>query len=364
MDPIALLTKIANGEIKANEVMNTGNTGYGAEFIPSQVYVSGIKDLMPKFGRLLPLLPGYHGENIPKGYTAAVIGLSIGDVMFQGKGQWTTGTASQTEDDHGQSKVPTMSVTLNPVPFICEVDISDEQLKLNAANTEQFVKDRIAMGMAFTIDSAIINGDSETGATGNVNSDDQAPATTFAATGGAKDHRLMIDHGIRECAINGSYTKDFATLADTDYSDLIGVLGRYATNPDDLLFIQNITTTMKMKTLDAFKLAANSADKATIQSGLVPTPFGVNVLSHHLVPNTEADGKMSKTASNNVKGQTLLIYKPAVQYCYGQSFLMETVRVAGYGWRIVCTFDFGFTIIDAGAGLTEPTVAAGIDITL
>lgn len=362
MDVIAMLKKMAGVETKANEVMHPGNTGYGAEFVPSAVFSKEIVDLMPKFSNLLPLLPGNHGYGLPKVYVTPVKAMSIGDIIFQGKGDWTTGKAYETEGN--QSRVKTANVTLTQVPFICEVNISDDQLKYNAVDTESYVKGEIARGMALTVDSVIINGDSETGATGNVNSDDQAPATTFAATGAAKDHRLMIDHGIRERAINGSYTKDFATLADTDYSDLLTVIGRYATNPGDCLFIQPIQVTNKMKQLDAFKLYINSADRATIQSGIVPTPFGVDILSHHLVPLTEADGKVSATPGNNTKGQTLLLYKPAVQYGFGQDYKLEVERVAGYGYRLVATFDFAFYIVDAEASLTEPTVAAGIDITL
>ncbi|NCB26295.1 MAG: phage major capsid protein [Bacteroidia bacterium] len=364
MDVISMLKKMAGVEVKTNEVMNTGNTGYGAEFVPSEVFVKEVIDLMPKYSNLLSLLPGNHGTGLPKKYTAAAKGLSIGDTMFQGKGQWTTGTGSQTEDDHGQSRVSTKQVSLEQVSFICEVDISDEQLRYNAANTEEYVKSEIARGMALTVDGLIINGDAETGATGNVNSDDQAPATTYAANGGAKYYALMIDHGIRERAINGSYTKDFGTLADTDYMDLLGVLGRYATIPGECLFIQPIQVTNKMKTLDAFKLIANSGDRATIQSGIVPTPYGTDVLTHHLVPLTEADGKVSKTAGSNTKGQTLALYKPAVQYGFGQDFKLEVVRVAGYGYRLVATFDFAFTIVDSEASLANPTVAAGINITL
>ena len=353
-----------NLETKANENMHPTNSGYGAEFIPSQVMANELFDLVPSFAKLLPLLPGNHGNSLPKTYAAPVIGLSVGDTLFQGKSEWTTGDPSATENDHGISKVKTQNVTLVQVPFICEVRISDAQLRYNAVNTEQYVKSEIAKGMAWTVDSVIINGDNETGATGNVNSDDQAPATTFAASGGALDHRLVIDGGIRERAINGGYTKDFGTLADTDYMDLATVLGRYATNVEDLLIIQSIHVTNKAKALDAFKYWTNSADKAGIQKGVTPSPFGMDILTHHLVPKTEADGKVSATGSNNTKGQSLLLYKPAVQYGFGQEMTFETVRVPGYGWRIVCTFEFAFKLVDAADSLSEPTVAAGINITV
>lgn len=353
-----------NLESKANEVMNSGNSGYGAEFIPSQIMSNELKELVPNLSKLLPLLPGNHGNNLPLNYTAPVRALSVGDTLFQGKGQWTTGYPYQTQDDHGISRVPTKNVTLTQVPFICEVQVSDEQMLYDAVDTEQYIKNEIAKGMAWTVDSVIINGDSEAGATGNVNSDDQAPATTYASQGGAKYHATMIDGGIRERAINGSYTKDFGTLADTDYSDLMTVVGRYATNVEDLLFIQSIHVTNKMKALDAFKLWTNSGDRAGIQKGITPTPFGVDLLTHHFVPKTEADGKVSATAGNNTKGQTLLLYKPAVQYGFGQGMTFEVSRVPGYGWRIIATFQFSFKLVDAADSLTEPTVAAGINITV
>ena len=369
MDLMKLLASAGVGkavevEKKANEVMHTGNTGYGAEFIPDEVFASEIYDLVPQRARLLPLLPGFHGNKLPKTYTAPVVGLSVDDLLFQGKGEWTTGTASQTEDDHSQSKVETMNVTLAQVPFICEVNISESQLKYNAVNTEEYVKRRLADAMAYTVDFVIINGDSEAGATGNVNSDDQAPATTFAAQGGAKYAPTMIDHGIRELGINNSYTVNVGTLAADDYAALLGVLGEYGERPEDCLFIQPVFVTAKMRTLDEFELMTNSGDRATIQKGIIPTPYGVDVLQHRAVKLTEADGKRSATGSNNTKGQILAIYKPAIQYGFGQDFQLEVVRVPGYGWRLVATFDFAFTIVDGGASLDNPSVAVGINVTV
>ena len=367
MDLVTLLQKAGVGkavETKANEVMHTGNTGYGAEFIPDEVFASQIFDLVPQRARLLPLLPGNHGRNLPKVYTAPVIGLSVDDLVFQGKAEWSTGYGYQTEDDHGISRAETLSVTLTQVPFICEVNISDAQLKYNAVNTEEYVKTRLAEGMAFTVDSVIINGDSEAGATGNINSDDQAPATTFAAQGGAKYHATMIDHGIRESAINNSYTVDVGTLAADDYSALIGVLGEYAERPEDLLFIQSVHVTAKTRTLDEFEGADKYGSADLIARGMLPTPYGVNILQHRAVKKTEADGKLSATGGNNTKGQILCIYKPAIQYGFGQDFFLEVVRVPGYGWRLVATFDFAFSIVDAGASLSNPTVAAGINVTV
>lgn len=362
MDILKLLKKAGIvAETKANEVMHSGNTGYGAEFVPTQTFVKGIIDILPEYSTLISLLPGNHGSNLPKVLTKAARGLTMGDTLFKGRTEWTTGRSSDAEAKHSQSKVKTPTVTLTQKGFICEIDITDDDLRYSAEDLEDFLKKELARGMALTVDGVIINGDTTTAGTGNVNSDDQAPATTY----GADHYSLQIDGGIRKKAIAGAYTKDFGTLADTDYSDLLGLMGRYATNPKDCLFIQPIQVTNKAKSLDNFKLITNSGDKASLQSGLTPTPYGVDILNHHLVPLTEADGKLSgATPANNVKGQTIGLYKPAVQYGFGKDFTLETVRVPGYGYRLVATFDFAFSILESAASQTETPVAAGINITL
>lgn len=355
-DIVEVLKKLGMPETKANEVMHSTNTGAGAEFIPSEVFASEIFSLVPKESRLLPLLPGSHGTKLPKTYTAPVIGLSIGDLEFEGKGEWTTGTSMETENDHSQKKATTKSVTLNQAGFICEVDISDEQLLYNAVNTETYVKERIRKGMAYTVDAAIINGDSEAGATGNVNLDDAAPS--------ALKYYMRIDGGIRERAINSGYTVNAGTLAAADFVDVLSLLGRYATNPEDCLFITQNQTKMKVLTLDEFETVDKRGKDASIVKGMIETPYGVDMLVHHAVSLTEADGKVSTTAGNNTLGQLLAVYKPAIQYGFGQDLKLEVVRVPGYGYRVVATFQFAFTIVDSEASLTNPTVAAGINITV
>lgn len=343
-------------ETKANEVMHTGNSAAGAEFIPLEEFKQGIIDIVPQRSTFLQLLPGNHGSNLPKKYTSAVLGLSAGDLLFEKKAEWTTGTAGQTEDDHSQQKVATKQVSIEQASFIAEVDISDNQLRYNAANTEEYVKQALAAGMAFTVESVIINGDSETGATGNVNLDDAAP--------NAKKYYLALDHGVRERAINGSYTRNVGTLALDDYAALQAIHGQYATNPDDLLFVQSIHVTQKTKLISELLTKDKAGENATVIKGLMPTVLGTSILTHRAVPKTEADGKVSTTAGNNTLGQIVSVYKPAVQYGFGQDFTLEVVRVPGYGWRLVATFDFGFMIIDSEASLTDPTVAAGINVTI
>jgi hypothetical protein len=44
-------------EQKANEVMHTGNSGFGAELIPTNVVLDPALDLLPKYSSLINMLP-------------------------------------------------------------------------------------------------------------------------------------------------------------------------------------------------------------------------------------------------------------------------------------------------------------------
>lgn len=61
---------------------------------------------------------------------------------------------------------------------------------------------------------------------------------------------------------------------------------------------------------------------------------------------TTATGVISATASDNVKGSFAVLWKPAVQYGYGQPMEIEITKVAGRGYVLTATAEFGFTIVN------------------
>ena len=53
-------------ETKANEIMHTGNTGYGAELIPGAIQTTEFIDLVPQYSSFIGALRGNHGKNMNK----------------------------------------------------------------------------------------------------------------------------------------------------------------------------------------------------------------------------------------------------------------------------------------------------------
>jgi HK97 family phage major capsid protein len=95
--------------------------------------------------------------------------------MFGGNTEWTTGQGGFiTPANHGPA---TDEIVINQGQFITTVSISKRELNYAPENLEALIRERINRAAARTIDAVIINGDAETGATGNVNLVDAAPTT-------------------------------------------------------------------------------------------------------------------------------------------------------------------------------------------
>ena len=350
---------LENYATNANEVEHTTSIGYGKELIPVNVLSEKVIDVTVSYSKLLQMLPGNHGTNLNLTEKVRTVG-NLG--YMEGNSEWTTAAGAIAQ---GTNLQPTGEVTIPQVPLILTVDVSRRELNYSVVDLEALIIEKIGKAAAKTLESMIINGDAEAGATGNVNSDDQLPATTFASSGGAADHRILIDHGIRELGINGSGTSSgLGTLAKADFATLENILGDYFANAEDCLWITNRKTYNKMTQLTDFSYANYRGGATTTSGNAVTSVDGADMVISQCVSLTEADGKMSKTASNNTLGQMLLIWKPAIQYGWGQPLELDMFKIPGKGVQIAATMEFGFVIVDTSAGETDSSVAVGYNITV
>lgn len=338
-------------ETKANEVMHTTNTWFWKELIPTNVLMDPMLDMVPNYSKLLPLLPWNHGNNMPISAKVPIIWEAD---LFQWNSEWTTW--AWTFITPANNWPHTWEITIVQWQYITTVSISKRELNYAPENLEAIIRERLNRAAARTIDAVIINWDSETWSTWNVNSDDWAPASWA--------YFLQNDHWIRELAINWNNTVDCWTL---DSSDFLAVKAKldpaYQANLNDLLFITDSTTYNKSLILDEVITVDKFWPEATIHSWVLAKVFGIDILVARDYPLTEADGKCSKTNSNNVKWWFACIYKPAIQYGFGQPLEIEIFKTPWKWVDLVATFEFGFAIANEVANLWK-TVAAWIDVTV
>ena len=339
-------------DTKANEVMHTTNTNFWKELIPTDVLMDPLLDLVPEYSKLLPLLPGNHGSNMPISAKVPVIWEAN---MFGGNTEWTTGQGwFITPANNGPA---TDEIVISQGQFITTVSISKRELNYAPENLEALIRERINRAAARTIDAVIINGDAETGATGNVNSVDAAPTTWI--------YYLQNDHWIRELAINNNQTVNVWSLTSGDFLDILSVLGEwYQSDLDNLLFLQPANVYNKSLLLSEVLTMEKFGPDATIRTGVLAKVFWIDIVTARDRPaKATATGTVSATVSNNTTGSFGLIYKPAVQYGFGQPLEIDVFKVPGKWVDLVATFEFWFGIANNCAWLGN-TVAMWVNVTL
>jgi len=323
-------------ERKADENLSVTND---ANWHDAYGVVNAIKDMTAKSGQLMALLgEGYEGDNLPVSYP---IPYNITDYFMLAKSEWE----DEARPVFNNTNMTASKSTLTQVEFIIQFGVTDKMVR---HSTDKQLFDKVvgigAKSALRTMEGLIINGDSETGATGNVNSDDQAPATTF---GTASYHSLQIDHGIRENAITNSKTDNTATFDSDLFMTALAKMGSQYQDVTKVIALAEPSTYAKILTDDSIKLATNTMTPTIDGNGKVYiAPFGIKTVSHSLVPKTEADGKVSSTGGNNTKGQVVFVYAPAVRWGFGQNVMTEVERCQGYGWEITITMEFSFVILD------------------
>lgn len=339
-------------ETKANEVMHTTNTGFGQELIPTNVMQDPLLDLVPEYSKLLPLLPWNHWNNLPISAKVPVIWEAN---IFGWNSEWTTGQGGYiTPANHGPA---TGEVTITQWQFIQTVSISKRELNYAPENLEALIRERLNRAAARTIDAVIINGDAESSSSGNVNLSDSTPASGT--------YYLQIDHWIRELAINNSQTVNVGSLTSGDFLDVLGKLWEgYQADLDNLLFMLPANVYNKALLLSEVLTMEKFGPDATIRTGVLAKIFWIDIITARDRPAKAAStGMVSNTAWNNTTWSFGLIYKPAVQYGFGQPLEIDVFKVPGKWVDLVATFEFGFAIANNCAWLGN-TVAAWINVTL
>lgn len=333
--------------------MGTGKTGEGAELVPAEAFAKETLEIVPNYSALIADLPGNlsrGGARLPKVVQVPVIG-SLG--YFNAGSEKTSGAFAVSAG----GTAPTGKVTVTQAKFTLKIDVTDELETYQdyPENLQAALKERVAAAMGHTIEALLLNADSVTAATGNVNSDDAAPT--------AGTYYLNADNGVRKVAIAAGTAVAVGTLDAASFADVVGKLGDFAVNPADIALVFNRATYQKALTVSEFLDASKNGKTSTIGTGAITNTFGSDVYMSQNLGKTEADGKISATPANNTKGQFVAIWKPGVKFGFGKDLTTKMFDFGADGYQLHAWFYFGMGIYNDNAG-QGCAVASGINITL
>lgn len=303
----------------ANEVMSTGQVGFGKEFVEELILATELIDRLRETGSLLSKATikqmGGKKVDVPvRGAKIRMVGTTENSALPVGGG-----IATETK------KAKTASITLEAKTLIITVYYSDELLEDSVISIAEFVMGEITDAYETSIHEIIINGDTTTGTTNiNING-----ANTSTLADGNKTDFLKFDGGRKLAIANSATVGAGGNLAVANIRSARGLMGVKGLNPKDLVMIPDTQTYFDLMGLSQVETIEKFGESATIKDGRLVAIDGIEIVNREELLLSGTDGKQDgATPANNVKGSILIIHAPSLVVGIRRGLTTETSRYA------------------------------------
>jgi len=341
----------------AIRAMDTAESGYGAQLVGAQ-YVGELWEAPRALGKIFPLLSSFEMQH-PTSYLPVEV--DIPEMLYVSE------SVANNSANYGTVKTGSNRVQVDAKKFVIHQMYSGEMEEDSLIPFVPFLRRQAALSVAHYSDSLVYNGDTTNAGTGNINLDDADPADT--------KHYLALD-GIRHAALvdntnNATNVGGALTLAKiqaqrglmVDRTNLVD--WGHPVSADDLVHIADTDTADRLALLDEVLTVDKYGAGATVHNGEVARLLGNPLISTIAAPKTEADGKVSTTPANNVKGQLTSFNRRGFAVGWRRRIQVETERLPGSDQtRIVLSLRLGmgrFTPTGAASGIESVATLYNID---
>jgi HK97 family phage major capsid protein len=260
------------------------------------------------------------------------------------------------------SNVTTDKATLTAKKIQAEVDFSGELTEDSIIPIVPNLRFSLVRRGAQVIDDLIVHGDTVTAATGNVNSDDAAPAagSFYLALGGMRKFCITTNTG---------QLKQFSAAPSTTlFLNTRALLGRYGARATDLICIMPFTTQNSFADVTGFKLVSEIGPQASVVQGEVAKVFNTPVFLSEAIPGTttdkvDTDGKYTTTSpsSADTKGWFVLANPNEWVTGFRRGFQIESFRDIQKDQNILVA-SFRMALIPSGHATTHTAVGYNLTV--
>ena len=335
----ALANKVNRAQLKAtkaDELAYSTQTGFGDEWVPD-LWSQQIWHRARQDNTILPL---FQSIEMPSNPFELPIEGADPTVYFvpetQDEAHLTLGAGNPIPD----SKVGSGKVTLNAKKLALRVGFSSELVEDAVIPVLNVYREQAVRAITDAIDNVLLNGDATTAATGNINSDNAAPAATakYLALNGLR-HLPLVDKTANGLNLGGAPT--LAKLREARFK----MPGKYAARPTDLAWLVDSGTYSALLGLSEFLTVDKAGPLATAQTGQIGFVDGIPVFVSAEMPLTQADGKVA--TSSNTKGQAVCVYRPGWYVGYRRKIAVSVDYLSYYdSYQLTATVRLAFVRFD------------------
>ena len=335
----ALADKIQRGKLKAtkaDELAYSAQTGFGDEWAPD-LWSQQIWHRARQDNTILPL---FQSIEMPSNPFELPIEGADPTVYFvpetQDEAHLTLGSGNPIPD----SKIGSGKVTLNAKKLALRVGFSSELVEDAVIPVLNIYREQAVRAIADAIDHVLLNGDTSTGATGNINRDHAKPPATakYLALDGLR-HLPLVETSAN--AIDLKAAPSLAKLREARFK----MPGKYAARPSDLAWLVDSGTYAALLGMSEFLTLDKAGAQATAQTGQIGFVDGIPVFVTAEMPLTQADGKIGSGA--NTKGQALCVYRPGWYVGYRRRIAVSVDYLSYYdSYQLTATVRLAFVRFD------------------
>jgi hypothetical protein len=293
--------------MKANELNHSTQASFGDEWVGVE-YSRRLWENI-RFGTFV--LDKMPSVVVPDGAESIIVPLESGDPTWYKVAQTTAEDATNLRPiaSTPSSKVGTTNKTLTVAKAGTRVQFSQELVEDSLIPWIAQLRKQVEVSGAETLESMIIDGDTDATASTNINDIDGTPAATaiFLVMNGFRKSPLITTTANARSASSG--------LLDTDYLATVKLMGNAGINAQDknkVEFIIDPNTYWKSLELASLK-TRDVFSAATLENGTLTGIWGYNVRTSYRMHSTsakrmaETTGKVDLTDSDNTTGAILAV---------------------------------------------------------
>jgi len=325
--------------IKADELAYSTQTGFGDEWVPelwsAQIWQKARNDNV--------ILPLFRAIEMPSNPFDLPIEGADPTVYFvpetASESHLTLGSGNTIPD----SKIGSGKVQLVAKKLALRVGFSSELVEDAIVPVLNIYREQAMRAIADSIDYVLLNGDSESGATGNINTDDAAANSTdrFLVFDGLRKLPLVTTTANTVDMSNGDPT--LAKMRETRFT----MASKYAARPSDLAWIVDGGSYAKLLGLNEFLTMDKAGPLATAQTGQIGFVDGIPVFASAEMPLTMADGKVNTQSGTNDRGTIVCVYRPGWFVGYRRRIAVNVDYLPYYdSYQLTATVRLAFANFD------------------
>lgn len=280
---------------RAVRAMDTAESGYGSQLIGAQ-YVGELWKGAEAMSKVFGLFRSFEMD-APTAYLPVQATLPVVSYVSE--------STANNSSNYGTTKTGSNRVSVSASKLLMHQMWSGEMEEDSLIGFLSFLRDEAMRSWAYHMDSILLNGDTTNSGTGNVNLDDADPGDTsfYLAFDGIR-HAGIVDNTANKGDIAGaialaSFKASKGRMLDATYKHDWS----HPADADELVYVADPETADAVSFLDEVLTFDKIGDRATVLNGQQARVLNHPLIASMEVSKTEADGKVSTTGSNNVKGQ-------------------------------------------------------------